>query len=134
LPTEYREDYISDNEMEFGKVGISTLTKRDLDLIDRIDSAKLDGNEKKFLTPFGIAGIEHLSTGCKTALNILRNRGRAVNCTECGNNALQHIFDIIGESGAPIVLSHCDWEFPTGKVVKADGKDIEGIWQYDVDI
>lgn len=69
------------------------------DIIQSIDEAKiLDMDTGLVKTPFGLTDEYHLSTGCKTALNIsyILNHPelgiKTVNITECGCNALNEIF------------------------------------------
>lgn len=60
-------------------------------LIFRIDKSKYLG-EGKIETRFGeIIGINYLSTGCKTAINVYNNPDTVINCIEAGTNALEEI-------------------------------------------
>ncbi|MFR8845589.1 MAG: hypothetical protein ACLVGL_11340 [Waltera sp.] len=64
----------------------------------------------KIETPYGITGIQDLSTGCKTILNCIflqENQKvyptvRAINATECGKNALEQLFCYIDKTNMDI--------------------------------
>jgi hypothetical protein len=83
--------------------------------IKYIDKAEiLDLSTGAIKTPFGIASFLNLSTGCKTALNILHAADNkldcAVNVTGCGWNALNCIFGYLDAHGncVDILLEHVD--------------------------
>lgn len=84
-----------------------------------IDRAKLvDKSLGSICTPLGITGIESLSSGCRAAILVYlagqkKLNYSCVNITECGTNALKHIFKI---ANIPLLLYHAellgigDWE------------------------
>ncbi|GFI11127.1 hypothetical protein IMSAGC007_03600 [Lachnospiraceae bacterium] len=113
------EEIIIDNESFFDNIDIDALSQKSIDVMEQIDKAKLlDLNTGKIETPFGIAGVTDLSTGCKTVINtiyIYENPNafptvKAINATECGSNALEVLFDVLESNNInlSIVLEHED--------------------------
>ncbi|MDE7424244.1 MAG: DUF4869 domain-containing protein [Lachnospiraceae bacterium] len=68
----------------------SEFTDNEKQVIEQIDHAKVM-DHMKIETDFGIGSILDLSTGCKTAINILRFPNRIISVDECGSNALKVI-------------------------------------------
>ena len=69
--------------------------------VANFDNAKLlDENTGLIKTPMGLASVNNLSMGCKTALNVAFVRKHpelnisTINVTECGYNALEVIFSM----------------------------------------
>lgn len=101
------DEIIIDNESFFNNnVSPRTLGDESLSVMWEIDRARLlDSKTGKMETPYGIASIRDLSTGCKTVLNYIfitefRNRYpnvKAIDATECGWNAIEKLFSIIEE-------------------------------------
>ena len=114
------KDILYDNEIFFDtQVNMSEMYGDFLDIMMLIDNAKLiDKKLGTIETPYGICNRDCLSTGCKTALNIIfldRHREeyknkKAVNVTECGANALEVIFDYADKYNMNLsfILEHCD--------------------------
>ena len=88
-----------------------------------IDKAKVINTRlNKIETPYGACSLKDISTGCKTAINIMFimkhkedfSRLEAINITECGVNALEYVFRLIDKNDYDInlVLEHEDdiWE------------------------
>lgn len=119
-----RDTILYDNEAFFKEMVSSKDLERDeLDILWEIDKAKLINiNLDKIETPYGICSLHDISTGCKTAINIMyimkniSDFGKlgAVNVTECGVNALEIIFKNIDKNNYDInlILEHEDdiWE------------------------
>jgi len=115
-----RESVVVDNEAFFGmNISARGLSNRSLEVMREIDRAELlDRRTGKIETPYGICGLEGLSTGCKTILNyihITENRDKykkvkAINATECGWNALDNLFRQLDTDNSDIiiVLEHTD--------------------------
>lgn len=107
---------LKDNEGFFqGEVRFSKLDNKDLEIIKNIDHAELIDKEiGGFKTPFGITDILHLSTGCKTALNVsqlLKDNKynlQYVDLTECGVNAIKEIFLLDNADKFIYIIRHCD--------------------------
>jgi hypothetical protein len=63
-----------------------------INIIKTIDGSVYLGNGR-FHTKFDeIIGLDSISTGCKTVINVYKNPDKLFDCTECGNNALELIF------------------------------------------
>ncbi|MDR2750582.1 MAG: hypothetical protein LBC41_07985 [Clostridiales bacterium] len=82
------------------------------ELIAKIDGAKFINHKSLALeTPFGVADIENISTGLKTALNVLHKIKKfpgenfCVNLDECGNDVLCVIFEMHSGSNVFFYLS-----------------------------
>ena len=113
---------LKDNEGFFiGEARFSKLDNRDFEIIKNIDHAELiDREHGVFKTPFGITDILHLSTGCKTALNVsqlLKDNKynlQYVDLTECGVNAIKEIFLLDNADKFIYIIRHCDrlYELP----------------------
>lgn len=67
------------------------LTQKELDIIAEIDHAEVFDNFSKISTPYGIGNLTDLSSGCKTAINILRFPEKRFSLNECGANAVHVI-------------------------------------------
>lgn len=117
--TKYREDeLIRDNESFFNNnVNAKTFSDSSVRIMMDIDKAKLiDASTGKVETPYGICGIENLSSGCKAVLNYLFIKRfpnlypniKAINAIECGSNALEELFRVIEQNGDTIevLLQH----------------------------
>ena len=74
-------------------IRFSDLTKMDLQIIENIDNARLYEDDY-FRTPFGLAQLKHLSTGCKSVLNVLHYPDRMFSFAECGGNAIGELASV----------------------------------------
>lgn len=114
-------EIIIDNEAFFNNnISAKKFSQTSLDIIQRIDKAKLiDAKTGKIETPYGIASIKDLSTGCKTVLNLifitenpeLYPNVKAIKATECGWNALEELFKFMDETNKKeigIIIDHDD--------------------------
>ena len=65
-------EIIIDNDSFFNNnVSAKSLSENSIKVMEEVDHAKLlDQNIGKIETPYGITGIQDLSTGCKTILNL----------------------------------------------------------------
>ena len=92
LPTRL---YIEFNDIFFNCRTSQYIDDRAKDIVREIDGSELCGKytiKSKFNDT--ILDIDKLSTGCKTALNILYNPKAIVNISSCGNNALEIIYNL----------------------------------------
>ena len=114
LPETLIDNIIERNDDFFNAWSIiKSLDKEDMDIIGLIDNATvIDEKSSSIQTKFGVTNYRSLSSGCKTVLNLLyiikNNLTVAVDVTECGQNALEVIFEIIDkfEKAIPIILRH----------------------------
>lgn len=81
------------NDIYFNKYTVSLLDGRAKEIIARIDHSEMLG-QYTIRSRFDGAtlNIDRLSTGCKTALNILYNTDKIFDIRECGDNALDVIY------------------------------------------
>jgi hypothetical protein len=105
--------FIEINDFEFYKTMHDTefLLSQE-DLLEKIDRAKIVNVKKlKIETPYGIDGIDALSTGLKTALNVFykiqkfKSKKFCVNLSECGNEVINLIFEKYTESNVSFYIS-----------------------------
>jgi hypothetical protein len=85
------KEYVKFNESFFLVNTIAEpITDEDVMVMAKIDGAvfvEAEGKRTEVLkTPYGYTGKEKLSTGCKTALNILHHKEKVFDCCECGPN------------------------------------------------
>ena len=83
------------NDIYFNQYTVSLLDDRAKEIIRQIDHSEM-------LSPFSISSrfdgmalnIDKLSTGCKTALNVMYNPDKVFDIRECGDNALDVIYSL----------------------------------------
>lgn len=87
--------------------------ERHRDTIYTLDRALLVNIRRlKIETPYGVASVDDLSTGCKTMLNILRLMEKGVkdealvNVDEAGNNVLRQILDLVAGTRISLYITH----------------------------
>ena len=118
------------NDIFFNKNTVSLLDDRAKPIIEKIDHSKM-------LSQFTISSrfdgmtlnIDRLSTGCKTALNILYNPDKVFDIRECGDNALDVIYSL------PAGNVVCDYpliSFDMDKVKVCDKKGTREIESYEM--
>jgi len=117
------------NDIYFNQYTVSLLDDRAKEIIQKIDHSKM-------LSPFSISSrfdgmalnIDKLSTGCKTALNVLYNPDKVFDIRECGDNALDVIYSM------PEGNIYCDYpliSFEMDKVMVSDKKGKREIDSYE---
>lgn len=77
------------------------------DVIRRIDGVELT-QDFKIVSKFtqGLLSLDHLSTGCKTVLNIIFNQDKIFTLAECGKNALEVLYEYsTGNAYTPILIT-----------------------------
>lgn len=116
-----KDSIIIDNESFFRNWTVGgCFCQLQKDVMSKIDNAvMIDDNLRKIQTPYGITGVNDLSTGCKTVLNYLYLHDHGdkfkdvyvINAIECGKNALDVLFDVMesqNELRIVILLEHSD--------------------------
>lgn len=87
------ENFVNTNDVFFNKKTSTMLDENARDVIWQIDNSEL---LDKFFISSRFDGtrlnVDKLSTGCKTALNILYNPDMIFDISECGENALEVIY------------------------------------------
>lgn len=89
-------EYVNINDSYFNLYTKLDNSKECAKILREIDSAEYSG-PNMFIgrdKDKGSLYKENLSTGCKTALNVLKHPDICFDLTECGNNAINVIFDL----------------------------------------
>ena len=86
-------EYIEINDIFFNQHTAMKIDERAADIINRIDNSKLI-SKFKIESRFDniVLNIDKLSSGCKTALNVLYFPDKVFCVKECGENALSEIY------------------------------------------
>ena len=88
-------DYVELNDVFFNQNTVSKLDDRANAIVEKIDDSKLIGKYKIESKFNGVAlDIDCLSTGCKTVLNVLYFSEKAFCLKECGDNALEVLYEL----------------------------------------
>lgn len=87
-------EYVELNDIYFNQNTALKLDEMAEKIIETIDGAKLI-SKFKMLSKFNdtVLDVDKLSAGCKTVLNVLYNTDKVFCLKECGNNALEILFD-----------------------------------------
>ena len=89
------EQVVKINDTYFNKYTSGMLDEKAKDIISRIDMSKmLDRYTITSRFDETKLNIDKLSTGCKTALNIMYNPDVIFDVSECGENALEVIYSM----------------------------------------
>ena len=117
---------IDGNDIFFNQNTAALLDERARDVIAQIDHSELVSQyviRSKF---DGMAlNIDKLSTGCKTALNILYNPDIIFDIRECGDNALDVIYAL------PEGNVYCDYPLISFDMVRVKIWDKKGVREID---
>ena len=89
------KEYVELNDLFFNQNTVLKLDEHAKWIVEQIDAAKL-------LTPFKIESkfngvvldVDRLSTGCKTVLNVFYYPEKVFCCKECGDNALEILYQM----------------------------------------
>ena len=118
------EEVIKLNDIYFNKNTAGILNEKAEDVIFQIDKSKMV-DQYTITSRFDgtMLNIDKLSTGCKTALNIMYNPDKIFDVSECGENALEVIYAM--ESGK----IYCDYPMIafTMEAVNAAGENGDRI-------
>lgn len=88
-------EYIELNDLFFNQNTVSSIDDQAEKIVERIDDAKLI-SKYKISSKFNdvTLDIDRLSTGCKTVLNVLYYPDKVFCLKECGNNALEILYNL----------------------------------------
>lgn len=88
-------EYVELNDIYFNQNTASMLDNKAEKIIDIIDESKLI-SKYKICSKFDdiTLDIDKLSTGCKTILNVIYNPDKVFCLKECGNNALEILYNL----------------------------------------
>lgn len=125
-PASNKMETVELNDVFFNKYTVSQLDDRAKEIIAQIDHSQM-------LSQFTISSkfdgvtlnIDKLSTGCKTALNVLYNPDKVFDIRECGDNAL----DVIYALSAGNV--YCDYPLISFDMDKVNVRDKKGMREID---
>lgn len=114
-------ELIKINDQYFNKYTAEMLDERAADTIWKIDRSRMID---KFFIESRFDGtkinIDKLSTGCKTALNIVYNPNKIFDISECGENALEMIYAL--EQGNV----YCEYPMIAFDMTEVKAVDAEG--------
>ena len=117
------------NDIFFNKYTVSLLDDRARAIIADIDHSEMLGKYAIRSRFDGMTlNIDRLSTGCKTALNIVYNPDKVFDIRECGDNALDVIYAL------PHGNVYCDYpliSFDMDRVNVCDRKCVREIESYE---
>ena len=114
-------DIITINDVYFNKYTSEMLDEKAEEIIWEIDHSKMTDRYTISSRFDGTRlNIDKLSTGCKTALNILYNPDKIFDVSECGENALEIIYSL--KSGKIC----CDYPMIAFDMQEAEGIDSSG--------
>ena len=128
-------EYVELNDLFFNQNTVSQIDQRAEKIIEVIDEARLV-SRYKICSRFNevILDIDRLSSGCKTALNVLYYPDRVFCLKECGNNALEILYGF--ESGyvyseyalIPFYMDAVVVRAKSGKRVVNDYEELKRWW------
>ena len=120
------EEVVKFNDIYFNKYTADLLDDRARDIIKQIDQTEMLG---KYAIESRFDGtklnIDKLSTGCKTALNVMYNPNNIFDICECGENALEVIY------GMDAGKVYCEYPMIAFTMEKVQGIDNNGIHEFD---
>lgn len=88
-------EYVELNDVFFNQNTVSKLDERANQIIEEIDASRLVG-KYKICSRFTdvILDVDQLSAGCKTVLNVMYYPNKVFCLKECGNNALEILYEL----------------------------------------
>ncbi len=120
------EEVVRFNDIYFNKNTADLLDDRAKNIIKQIDHSEM---LEKYAIGSRFDGtrlnIDKLSTGCKTALNVMYNPDRIFDICECGENALEVIYSL--DAGK----IYCEYPMIAFNLEKAKGIDDRGVHEFD---
>ena len=114
------------NDIFFNKITVELLDERAAEIIAAIDHSEMDGKYSiRSRFDGSMLNIDRLSTGCKTALNILYNPDKVFDVRECGDNALDVIYAL------PNGNIFCDYPLISFDMTEVSAYDKKGLRTFD---
>lgn len=128
-PSKNGMELVTLNDIYFNKYTVEMLDDKAAEIIEKIDNSKMI-SKYTISSRFNgtVLNIDKLSTGCKTALNIMYNLDKIFDICECGDNALDVIYAL------PHGNVYCGYpfiSFDMQKVKVCDKKGVREIDSYD---
>ena len=117
------------NDLYFNKHTAEKLDERAKNIIYTIDHSKMV-DRFSFQSRFdgSVLNIDKLSSGCKTVLNVMYHEDKVFDIRECGENALDAIYDL---DAGNITCSYPLISFEMKKAVAVDKRGSREIDSYD---
>lgn len=122
-------EYIELNDVFFNQNTAARLDDYAKQIVEQIDEAKLC-SKYKIESKFNhvILDVDHLSTGCKTVLNVLYFPDKVFCLKECGDNALEILYGL--ENGS-VYSDYAMIPFDMERVNVSVGQEIRTINDYE---
>lgn len=131
-------EYVELNDIYFNQNTARKLDDRAQKVIGIIDQAKLI-SQYKICSKFNniVLDVDKLSAGCKTVLNVLYNPDKVFCLKECGNNALEMLYNL--EAGnvysdyalIPFEMTAVSVQTSSGKKEICDYEELKEWWCYE---
>lgn len=117
-PSKNGIELVTLNDIYFNKYTVEQLDDKAAEIIEKIDSSKML-SKYTISSRFNgtVLNIDKLSTGCKTALNIMYNPDKIFDICECGDNALDVIYAL------PQGNVYCSYPFISFEMDKVNVSD-----------
>lgn len=131
-------EYVELNDIYFNQNTARKLDDRAQKVIGIIDEAKLIG-KYKICSKFNdiVLDVDKLSAGCKTVLNVLYNPDKVFCLKECGNNALELLYNLdVGSVYSDYALIPFEMESvyvqtSSGKKEICDYEELKEWWSHE---
>jgi hypothetical protein len=94
------------------------ITDKDKEYMKKIDNSTYI-NADRIITDFGETNIEHISTGCKTIINIVHHPEIIFSLAEVGGNVINEVFKL--------AESDCKYTVYMNRMALPDGLFISGL-------
>ena len=121
-PSKNDMELVTLNDINFNKHTVEQLDDKAAEIIEKINSSKML-SKYTISSRFNgtIPNIDKLSTGCKTALNIMYNPDKIFDICECGDSALDVIYAL------PQGNVYCSYPFISFEMDKVNVCDKHGM-------
>ena len=125
-PNPKKRELIEINDIYFNQYTAEHLDDKAADIIEKVDHSDMI-DKYSILSRFDNMrlNIDKISTGCKTALNILYNPDKIFDIRECGDNALDVIYSL------PEGNIYCDFPLISFNMDRVDVFDKYGLREID---
>lgn len=131
-------EYVELNDIYFNQNTAHKLDDRAQKVIGIIDQARLI-SKYKICSKFNdiVLDVDKLSAGCKTVLNVLYNPDKVFCLKECGNNALEMLYNL--DAGnvysdyalIPFEMASVSVQTSLGTKVICDYEELKEWWCYE---
>lgn len=122
-------EYIELNDVFFNQNTVAKLNEHAKEIVEKIDEANLIGKYKIESKFNGVTlDVDCLSTGCKTVLNILYFDEKVFCIKECGDNALEILYNL--ENGS-VYSDYAMIPFDIKAVKISTGQEVKIINDYE---